>query len=282
MSRDGKDRPTGPAEKGVTAGSGTGSRRRPYRRAVRIGLAVSALFHLALFLFLGSARLDRPRVSPLPARSEAPEGLTVILLRVTPPEPEESEARPPATGPATPPRARQRPETPAALPAGEPEATEPALTNAERLQPRMGDERLWVDFRHPIRPGSVVRDRYAEAVNRLRQIVRVWLDSLQLSEEQRRRALDWTFGEGNERWGISPEGLHLGDMTIPIPFGSFFQQGGPLGRQAEQALRDLREIQAQEVRHEVEDVLEERREAMRRRSEEEAERRKKDTTDAGG
>lgn len=257
-------------------------RERPYRRALVVGIAVSVVVHGLLLLLVGGVEIGRRPFVSSPPRPEAPEGLVVIRFLLAPPDAEEPAPRRPAEEAARRPAVRPAPERPGRLPAAETEAEEPALTNAERLRPRMGDDRLWVDFRHPIRPGSISRDRYAEAVDRLREVVRIWLDSLQLSEEQRRRALDWTFGEEGSRWGISPEGLHLGEITIPIPFGSLFQQGGPLGREAEQALRDLQEIRAQDVRGDVEKAMEERREEMRRRSEEEAERRKKDTTGGGG
>lgn len=293
MSPVGKDRPDALVEKGTDTGSPTSrpgpaggwAHRRPrerlYRRAIGIGLSLSALLHVALVLVVGSIRLAQRAESPLPTRPPTPEGLTVIRLLELLPPPGEAEPVSPQEQPTPPARVRPAAEAPARLPAAEAEPTEPLLTNAERLQPRLGDERLWVDFWHPIRPGSSRRDRYAEAVDRLRRIVRVWLDSLQLSEEQRRRALDWTVGEGADRWGISAEGLHLGEITIPIPFGSFLQQTGPLARQARQALRDLQEIQGQDVRQDVGAVMRERREEMRRRSEEEAERRKKDTTRRG-
>lgn len=273
-----------PAEK-VSAAATRRARERPYRLALAVGLAVSVLLHLLLFLVAGGVGIGHRSVPGPPFRPEAPEGLVVIRYELAPPAPEEEpSARRPEDEEmeAAPPAVRPVREGPGRLPAAEPEAEESRLTNAERLQPRMGDGRLWVDFRNPIRPGSLSRDRYAEAVDRLREVVRVWLDSLQLSEEQRRRALDWTFGEGDSRWGVSPEGLHLGDVTIPIPFGALFQQGGPLGRQAEQAVRDLQEIRDQDVRQEVAETMRERREEMRKRSREEAERRGKDTSGGGG
>lgn len=244
----------------------------------------SALVHLLVLLLAGRIALERPSAPrPSPER-HAEEGLLVILFELTEPGPaaepprrfeEELEVVRPA--PAREPAAPE--ELPAEAPGAEPEAER--LTNAERLQPRMGDERLWVDFRSPI---AVQRsERYDRAVDALREIIREWLDSLQLTDEQRRRAMDWTLGTGDKRWGISSEGLHLGEITIPIPFGHFLQQGGPRGREAERALRELKEIQAQDLRQEVEETLRRRREEMRRRSQEEAERRRRgDTTARSG
>lgn len=285
-------------------GTGLRDRRdRGYRRAVLVGLGVSLLFHLLVLLFvgrwieIGARRLPSPPVS-VPER----EGLEVVRMREVPPPPQPEEEPPPEREEAPPPRPiERRPEetevvrpAPVREPAeegeeaeavGAPEAeeAEEALTNAERLQPRVGDERLWVDFRDPLRVGGERAAAYARADSALRTILRGWLDSLQLTDEQRRRAMDWTFGEDGNRWGISSEGLHLGDITIPIPFGQLFQQGGPKGREARQALQDLMEIRQQDVRDDQERVMKERREEMRRRSREEAEKGEasRDTTSGG-
>lgn len=253
-----------------------------YRRALALGLLGSALLHLALLLTVGRVEVGGRSASPPSVRPTPLEGLLVVPLEEAPQASEVAPPRRPEEAPSPRRAVTPVPVEPGRLPAGEAEPAEgDLLTNAERLRPRLGDERLWVDFRDPLRPGGPRSERYAEAVHRLQEIIRVWLDSLQLSEEQRRRALDWTFGKGDERWGISPEGLHLGNITIPIPFGTLFQQGGPLGREAQQALRDLREIRGQEARRTAEETMEERREAMRERSREAAERRENDTTKEG-
>lgn len=259
-------------------------RRPSYRRALRLGLLGSALAHLLVLLLAGRMALERPSAPRLLPEREPEEGLLVILFRLAEPPPaEEPPRRPEEELEVVRPVPAREPAAPAELPVEAPaEEPEPErLTNVERLRPYMGDERLWVDFRSPITVHH--SERYDRAVDALREIIREWLDSLQLSDEQRRRALDWTLGTGDSRWGISSEGLHLGEITIPIPFGQFFQQGGPRGREAEAALRELQEIQAQDLRQDVEEILRQRREEMRRRSQEEAERRKRgDTTTSGG
>ncbi|MFQ5658688.1 MAG: hypothetical protein ACE5G5_14190, partial [Candidatus Methylomirabilales bacterium] len=216
---------------------------------------------------------------------EREPGLVVILLKLLSPPPT------PALAPQRPQVSPEpsRPVLPAETPApteipsaGEvEEEAEYILSNAERLRPRMGDKRLWLDFGNPISVTS--SERLDEAVDALRRIVRQWLDSLALTSEQRSRAMDWTFGQGGKRWGLSADGLHLGDITIPIPFGQFLTESGPRAREARQAIRDLQEIQLQDIRADIDKILKERREEMRRRSEEEAKRRKdKDTTSGGG
>jgi hypothetical protein len=256
---------------------------RGYRRAVRTGLLISFVLHAGVFVASGVLRLVRPQyplvlVEDLPR----PPGLVVVgveeLQSPAPPEEVQGDAR------------RRRPEETQVVeiapveaedeedagtdvaPAAEEPAEEPedGLTNAERLRPRYSDERVWFDFRDRPLYGDRLA-RYARADSAVRSILSGWLDSLALDAEQRQKAMDWTAGEGDERWGVSNEGLHLGKITIPIPFG--FAPSGPQRREFEQALRDLAEIQRQELRREFEEVAEERGEEMRRRTEEELERR---------
>ncbi len=161
-------------------------------------------------------------------------------------------------------------------PRGAPPETDPSLrTNAARLTPRFVDGRIWFDPRDPLLFGERLA-RFARADSAVRAILREWLDSLRLDEDARQRAMDWTFeGKDGERWGISPEGIHLGDITIPIPFG--FAPSGPRRREFEQAIRDLTDIQRQDLRSDIEEVAEERLRAMEERREEEIRRRAGDT-----
>jgi hypothetical protein len=111
-----------------------------------------------------------------------------------------------------------------------------------------------------------------------------WNDSLNAAIAAEAALLDWTRSDGKGgRWGISPGKLHLGSITIPLPFGF-----GPNPWQAEQiAKRQARDddilnhVQAQEVRA----SWKERAAAIRRRKERERERERarragRDTTRA--
>jgi hypothetical protein len=212
---------------------------------------------------------------------EVPETPEELESETPRPEPEEAQPRRPEETEVV-----QIAPVPVPEAEGEPALEEPVqpteaepgvrLSNAERLRLRFSDERLWVDPRDPLLFGERL-ERFARADSAVRAILREWLDSLRLTDEQRRRALDWTYEKDGKRWGISPEGIHLGDITIPIPF--MLLPAGPQRRAFEQALRDLQEIQNQDLRDDLESVRRERMEEMRRRSEEEAERRRqRDTT----
>ena len=271
-------------------------RDRAYRRAVLIGLVLSLGLHAGVFVAGGLLRLVRPQYPPSFVEDlPRPPGLVVIGVEEleSPAPPQEVEGEPQRRRPdetqvveIIPVEADDEEDVGPQLPPAtdEPdEEPEDALTNAEKLRPRYSDERVWFDFRDRPLYGERL-ERYARADSAVRSILRGWLDSLALDAEQRRKAMDWTSGEGDDRWGISPEGLHLGSITIPIPFG--FAPSGPQRREFEQALRDLAEIQRQELRREFEEVAEERAEEMRKRSKEEVKRReegeKSDSTSVRG
>ncbi|MCL7972374.1 MAG: hypothetical protein M8866_09880 [marine benthic group bacterium] len=257
---------------------------------MRAGLLVSALLHglVAIFLsgqfYIGSRTFSAVRLPPRPV-----VGLQVIDIRDVDAESAAEEVM------ELPPEERdeiQRPEppTPGEGPRARDQGAEsgPGMTNAERLQPREGDPRLWKDFSDRPLP-EYLEDRFAEAEGVIRARLSAILDSLQLSEEQRRRAVEWLFGEGDQQWGVTPDGLVLGGMVIPMNVGALFQAEGPLGRELRQQARDRADIDRQEFVTDIERSQQERLEEMRRRSEEEAERRRQDslaaeadTTDSGG
>jgi type IV secretory pathway VirB10-like protein len=267
-------------------------RERGYRRAILAGIAVSVAVHLVL-LFVLSGQLQLPRMTyrespPTPVTMEGLE-----LVRVETPEAQPAPARP-----QQPAERQPEPEEPDEEETEEPQEgqptpvpseedaegeTEERLTNAERLSPKEGDSRVWRDFWD-----EDLRGRYlggsARADSAIRAILGKYLDSLRLSEEAYRSARDWTVGEGEERWGVSPEGIHLGDITIPVPVGQLFQPTGPRRRELERELRELREIQRQERLGDVQETREERIEEMRERSRREAGEGESeaDSTDTGG
>lgn len=261
-------------------------REKGYRRAILWGVAVSLVVHAVLVavlsdqLYLPRMDVDGPR-SPLPRTSEG-----IRVVRVEEPAPI-----------ATPPRPTPDPPEPVEAPEeeSEPEATDPAaepvpedageadedegMTNAERLRPREGDPRLWRRF------WDEDRRRYVGGSARLDSAVRAilgeYFDSLALAREAYEDARDWTVGEGDERWGVSPEGIHLGDVTIPIPVNELLSPSGPRRRQLERELRELEAIQRQETLRDAEETREERLEEMRERSRERAGSDSTDTGDGG-
>jgi hypothetical protein len=146
----------------------------------------------------------------------------------------------------------------------------PGPTAAERLRPKEGDLRLWA----PVNPELTRLSR--EELMRLLLVAELEdaADSMAVAAEIARRATDWTYtDEDGRKWGVSPGKIHLGDITLPLPFGfgaSPFTREQNAGRawawdDIDQAAR----------RKGVQDVWKERAEAIRRRRDAE---RKPDTT----
>lgn len=285
------DRP-GPEHREAGAGRSetrAAYRARGYRRAVRGGLLVSVLLHALVAIFLsGQFYLASRSFSPVELPPRDAVGLQVIDIRDVetesaaedvlemPPEEREQIQRPEPPTPGEGDRAQR---------AGQDDGF--GLTNAERLRPREGDPRLWQDFTGRPMP-EYLEDRFAQAEGVIRARLGAMLDSLALTEEQRRRAVEWLFGEGDQQWGVTPDGIVLGGMVIPMNVGALFEAEGPLGRELRQQQRDLEDIQRQDFRTDIERTQRERLEEMRQRSEEEAERRRQDsiaaeadTTDTG-
>lgn len=165
-----------------------------------------------------------------PAAPSPPQGTELVNLRELTPsqerevttrqeeEPEVQEvavevARPGEAGPPG-------PERPA-----EAEA-EPGLSAAERLRARAGDLRLWA----PVDPE--LSRLTEEQIMRLMLIAELEAlgDSMALAEELARQATDWTYTDSEgKKWGVSPGRIHLGDLTLPLPFAF----GPPPGKAGE-------------------------------------------------
>ena len=156
----------------------------------------------------------------------------------------------------------------------------PGLTNAEKLQPREGDDRLWQDFEGDSIAEYLASNPYAEYEGEIRARLATILDSLSLSEEQRRRAMEWLTGEEGHEWGVSPDGIHIAGTVIPINLSQLLAEEGPSGRESRQVLRDLRDIQLQDMVGDAQSVQEERARAMRERSQAEVDRRTRDSLEA--
>lgn len=214
---------------------------------------------------VGSATAPAPRVPPPEAVSQ-PEGLEVVVLPDLPePEPEPEVAEPLEDEPDVEPEPEEDAESDApAEPATErPDAAEDRPTVAEMLRvPESGDARVW----RPIAPERTALTPEQRARLRLRGRIDALADSLLTEEERIRAATDWTFtdDEGN-RWGISPGRLHLGDVSIPLPFSfSAPPSVDDLGRADWDEIRRGAESQAvRESWRERAEAIRERRDAER-------------------
>jgi|CeladaMinimDraft_18_1061708.scaffolds.fasta_scaffold00032_11 hypothetical protein len=247
-------------------------RRRSHRKALAAGLLISLILHgLAVLLsrhLITVAVPYRDGGAPAsPTGPTAPPGLRVYELRTVAegaaPSEEVARDRPEeAPVPASTPGAQAE-----AAPRGE--ATDaPAgrvLSPAERLRPRdLGDHRLWAPLplvvEKPVSPAEAATEHLARRLGELN-------DSLALEADAARRAMDWTIkGKDGKRWGISPEGIHLGGITLPAP---------SLGPKSQRE-RDWEEIQDQADRARIRDRFDERARELRERKDRERQERKQD------
>ncbi|MDX1578912.1 MAG: hypothetical protein R3266_10520 [Gemmatimonadota bacterium] len=265
------------------------ARRRGYSRAVRVGLAISFVAHLFVLFVIGrSLQIDAPETRPTAAetlRLQGPVAMNVGEV-VPPSEREEDETSPDAEQqPAErtveqPPVAAPIRPVPGAAEADAESEDDGFLTNAEKLQPKEGDERLFPEYERDQIPEYLADNPYARYEGEIRARLSMMLDSLNLSERQRREAVEWLTGGEGEEWGVSEEGIHLGGIVIPIDLSSLLREEGPRGREARRELRDLGEIRYQDMIGEAEDVRDDRARQMRERTKEELERRLRDSLEA--
>jgi len=206
---------------------GPGAGEDEYRRprpggpgVVIVAFTISALLHF-LFLILYPILMERVTRSPgapvAPGARDEPQGTEIVLLLEV-----EDEESPTVEEPEEP-----EPEDPVEpvpeVPSGEGETSaEPAeeegdpRSAAERLRvPERGDPRIW----GPIDPALTELTEEEWARIRVYSKLEALRDSTLSEQERLRRAMDWTYtdAEGN-RWGVSPGRLHLGKVSIPLPF----------------------------------------------------------------
>jgi len=254
--------------------------RARYRGAFRVSLAVSALIHLvaiALYPSFFSGIPEAGRVFGGYTQPFRPEGTELVNLRELPAE--EAMDRPPA--PEEEPQV-ERPVAPVVRPSaalGEPGPelpSPPALgpTAAERIRPKADDLRLWA----PVSPERTELSR--EEVMRLQLLARIEAanDSAAMAAEAAARATDWTYTDDEGRkWGVSPGKLHLGGLTLPLPFG--FGAAAGQRERAEDRLWAWDEIERGAATGALNNSWKERDRAIRERMNAQ---RKPDTTRTGG
>jgi hypothetical protein len=239
--------------------------RRRYGGILVLGLVVSALFHFVTFRTVSfQLQLDRAALPPPPVRmiDVAPAMQAYDLIPVTvdvPPIEVQIRERQLL-------REAERPDlqAPAAeLPGVRPPAERiPSASVRERLQFRMGSARDVWRPPPPADPGELspaerVHDRVAARLQEQN-------DSAAAAAAAAERALDWTVADGEgRRWGVSPGQIHLGDVTLPLPFAF----APAPGRRDEFAgrIRTFEEIQYQAAQVEGRQIVEDRAKAMRER-----------------
>jgi len=259
---------------------GTGPRLRVPRRigarALLPALGLSALIHAILFVTI---RFDNPvemrtlAPPPLPL-VKVVEAMQAFDIAVVPGDVASIEIQvrarqdiiPTVPVPIVPPGVVEGIEQPGNAPREDPQPL-------QRLEYRRADVDVWKPPPEVplevVAPDAVMRQRIADRIAALN-------DSSAAAAAAAARATDWTVKDADGgRWGVSPGQIHLGSVTLPLPFAF----SPPPGRRDEIAgrMRTWRETQAQASRAEAAETFDARVKAMREREEERRRRAAGDT-----
>lgn len=259
------------------SGGGGGRDRPSYERILAWSLLASVVVHL-LFLL---APFSEKRVEPAGPMASAPQAERSFGMQMIVAVPSENapdlpavEERAPAPAVSTPPplRAPQpRPEPAGAgaeRPTDLPNEAEPGAGSVrDVLQPGYRDPRLYAPSNDFPELEKSEHERYLEHLQARIDAVN---DSIGVAAQRNRRTSDWTVTDGSgNKWGLSPEGLHLGGITVPrglLPLPA--PTGDNQSLEAERERQRMREeIERQEEATDRSQRQRERIEEMRERRE---------------
>jgi hypothetical protein len=143
------------------------------------------------------------------------------------------------------------------------------------LRPGLRDPRLWIAPREVPKHEPSQEELHAEYMAGLEARLGTWNDSIAGEADRARRAADWTVRDkSGRRWGVSPDGIHLGDVTLPPT--TFIPGGGDPDKRArgEQEERTRGEIDRQQADTDRRRAQEESIRATRERRDEERNRQR--------
>ena len=247
--------------------------RPSFGRVLRWSLLLSLLVH-ALFLLLSPIfiQMDRPPGGAAVAAVEVPratglEMLIVIASENAPDDPLPQEVPTEVPSVFQPPDAPLPPGAAAPTPAGAPpEAAPPGRSQRDVLQPGYRDPRLYVAPNILPNIHKTDHERYMEHLQARIDAVN---DSMGIAARRNAQTSDWTVTDGSgNRWGLSPEGLHLGGITIPpqlVPRPRATGDNASI-EEGRERQRQRDEIQRQEDDRERQRIRDERTEAIRERN----------------
>lgn len=239
------------------------ARRRGERRGIVTGLVVSGVAHLLLIVLYPFFTVPYPEGVPVaapPPPAAEPGGIQVVqIIEVVTPE----------TGDPPDPVEIESPDDPgeavevADFEVDQPVRFEPYVSAAERLRLSPGDLRLWV----PPDPSLAAPSMEHVLEVQLAIAIRDANDSMAAEIAAAMGATDWTYTDDEgKRWGVSPGKIHLGGLTLPLPFG-FGPPPDYSGDRSEMAFR-IADINRAASTGAVLQSWKERREAMKKRREE--------------
>ncbi len=250
-------------------------------RVVWISFGISALIHiLAIVVYPLFARHLKPEQAAFPMQvtsgAPAPASDLIRLLNITeetePERPQERERPKPVPRPVVTPT----------RPTGQQESgvTEESTTEvgspmsaAERLRPHPKDEQVW----RPVDPALIRLTPEQRMKLRLAGKLEEWRDSVAAADAADAEATDWTYTDkSGKKWGVSPGELHLGGLTVPLPFNFGTTPGNrDAVRTRTEEWKDIHRAAAQGA---IREGWKERAQAIRQRRDKERAAAKADTS----
>ena len=190
---------------------------RVHRRAFTVGIGASAALHVVVIVFYSVVMTQwSPPETVLGVDSPSQSSSDMRVVRVVEIELPDLTAEPPEELPEA--EEVNLEFTDAGLPDPDPvELGEPpgGRRAADVLRVRSSDTRLWREAAPEAFELTDAEFMELQLAGRLEE----WSDSVALALAAEYALTDWTTTDGQgRRWGISPGQLHLGDITLPLPF----------------------------------------------------------------
>jgi hypothetical protein len=191
------------------------------RHSTLVGLGVSAVLHV-IFILLYAVGLNRwgptEAVVAVQSPSTSFSSMRVVrLVEITTPEeppPEAVEAQP-EPEPVVEAAAARPAVGPADVGGGDEEDGPSGPRASEVLRVRSSDARLWREAQPELYTLTEVELIRLRLAGRLEE----WADSVSAAMAAEEALTDWTTTDAEgRRWGVSPGKIHLGDVTLPMPF----------------------------------------------------------------
>ena len=191
---------------------------RAHRRALTVGIGASAALHIVVIMLYSVfiTQWSPPEtVLGVDSRSQSSSDMRVVrLIEIEPPD---LTAESPEELPE--PTVEIRLELPdAGLSVPDPvELGEPPRGRraADVLRVRSSDTRLWREALPEAFELTEAQRMQLELAGKIEE----WADSVAIALAAEYALTDWTTTDDQgRRWGISPGQLHLGDITLPLPF----------------------------------------------------------------
>ena len=192
-------------------------RGRVHRRALTVGIGASAALHVVVIVLYSVVMTQwGPPETVLGVDSPSRSSSDMRVVRVVEIELRDLTAEPPEELPEA--EVVRLEFTDAGLPDPDPvELSEPpgGRRAADVLRVRSSDTRLWREALPEAFELTDAEFMQLQLAGRLEE----WSDSVALALAAENALTDWTTTDDQgRRWGISPGQLHLGDITLPLPF----------------------------------------------------------------